>query len=87
VNCKTGPKELIGEDRSRGWLVPENDKAAFVNAVLGALENPIEYKEKTNRASRHVREYLNIDTRFGEYVDIFLRGDSSGVSSNTDGCA
>lgn len=72
VDSKTGPRELLGGNSERGWLVPENDKAAFVSALQTALCDPLEREKRVAAASAYVGEYLDIGVRFEEYIQTFL---------------
>lgn len=72
VDCRTGPSELIGVDSARGWLVKENDKNAFVQALREALEQDEERARRVANAYLYVQENLDIDKRLNEYVETFL---------------
>lgn len=72
VDCKTGPRELLGDDSRRGWLVPENDRTAFVSALEQALSDHTEREKRADAAIAYAREYLDINVRFDEYVQTFL---------------
>jgi len=72
VDCQTGPKEIIGTDSSRGWLVNENDRESFVKNLDIAINNNEERKARTRIAKSYVEQHLNIDLRFAEYLNIFF---------------
>ena len=77
VDCKTGPRDLLGDGSERGWLVPENDPTAFVCALEKALLNADVRREKVGAASYYVRNKLDIKKSFGEYIRIFIQSDNA----------
>lgn len=72
VDCKTGPRELLGVDSSRGWLVREDDPDAFVEALFEALSSEPERTRRTGNALAHVLENLDIRKKFPAYFKIFI---------------
>lgn len=77
VDCKTGPRDLLGEGSERGWLVPEGDPAAFVCALEEALLDADKRNTKVSEASAYVRNQLDINKSFEEYIRIFIKADAA----------
>lgn len=71
-DCMTGPKELIGSESDRGWLVPEGDSEKFINAIKEAVENKKLREEKITKAKKFVTSSLDIDIKFMDYIKIFI---------------
>lgn len=77
VDCKTGPRELLGDDSARGWLVPEGDTAAFARALEAALTDTKTREKKSKLALSFVQDRLDINRRFDEYIHCFINGGAS----------
>lgn len=77
VDCKTGPRDLLGDGSERGWLVPEGDPIAFVYALEEALLNVDGRRKKVSAASAYVRKHLDIQKSFKEYIRIFIEADNA----------
>ena len=72
VDCKTGPRELIGDDSSRGWLVPENDISAFCEAVEVVLIDKEKVRSKTEKAFQLMTSHYDIQNGVNVYIDQLL---------------
>lgn len=72
VDCKTGPRDMIGAGSERGWLVPENDRRAFVDALREALADEPVAKERAAKATEFVRDNYELRTCFDGYVEAFF---------------
>lgn len=77
VDCKTGPRDLLGDGSERGWLVPEGNPPAFVSALEEALLNVDRRRERVSAASAYVRNHLDIQKSFKEYIRIFIEADNA----------
>lgn len=82
VDCRTGPREIIGENSERGWLTPENNKKAFINAIEEAINNKEMRERKTLAAKKYVLEELNIEKNFVKYIKIFIEGQTEFQNGN-----
>lgn len=71
-DCKTGPKDIIGANSERGWLVKEGDKKEFINAIIEALTNKEKAKNKAELAYKFIWDQYDINKRFDEYVSDFI---------------
>jgi glycosyltransferase involved in cell wall biosynthesis len=71
-DCKTGPRELLGIDSARGWLIPEGDSEKFIEAVDEAINNIKIRDDKISRALNFVKSKNEINKNFNEYVGIFI---------------
>jgi glycosyltransferase involved in cell wall biosynthesis len=73
VDCKTGPRDIIGNNDERGWIVPENNSEKFINAVDQAINNKIMRADKILNAKKYVDDNLDIDKNFNKYVELFIK--------------
>lgn len=72
VDCKTGPRLLLGENSERGILVEENNIQAFADGISLLLENEVQRSEIQINAREFVCANLNIESRFETYLrDVF----------------
>lgn len=73
VDCKTGPRLLLGENSERGILVEENNIEAFADGIVALLENEVLRTEIQTRAQDFVCSHLNVDEHFEVYLRDVLR--------------
>lgn len=73
-DCKTGPREIIGENSERGWLIEEGDYDAFISAIDSAINNNDLRNAKINKALEYVKSKNDINLNFQEYIEIFIEG-------------
>lgn len=73
-DCKTGPREIIGENSERGWLIEEGDDHAFVTAIDSAINNIDSRNAKIHKALEFVESKNDINLKFQEYIEIFIEG-------------
>ncbi len=68
-----GIPEVVG-DPSRGWLVPRDDAAAFLEAMDGAAQTgPAERAALARRGREHVREHFDAHRQYAALADLIER--------------